>query len=112
MNAYLQGEWEFAERWVALLGVRTTRVEYKSKDLFITPANPDDHVHKVAGCIASTMPGRLGSATDVTLISINTGTYTQSVVHGHGEHVGDRVPLMTNGEDLVLVGSTFARSFK
>jgi iron complex outermembrane receptor protein len=42
LNAYLQGEWSFAERWLAFAGVRTTRVEYKSEDLFITPGNPDD----------------------------------------------------------------------
>jgi len=42
LNFYLQGEWTLAERWVALLGVRTTRTEYDSKDLFITPGNPND----------------------------------------------------------------------
>ena len=42
LNAYIQGEWTLADRWVALLGVRATRVEYESKDLFITPGNPDD----------------------------------------------------------------------
>jgi iron complex outermembrane receptor protein len=42
LNFYLQGEWTLGERWIALLGVRTTRTDYQAKDFFITPGNPDD----------------------------------------------------------------------
>jgi iron complex outermembrane receptor protein len=42
LNGYAQVEWEFAPAWLALLGVRATRVDYESRDYFITPGNPDD----------------------------------------------------------------------
>jgi iron complex outermembrane receptor protein len=42
LNGYAQAEWAFAPEWLALAGVRATRVEFESKDYFITPGNPDD----------------------------------------------------------------------
>jgi iron complex outermembrane recepter protein len=39
---YAQGEWQFAERWAAHAGVRSTRVEFESTDYFIVDTNPDD----------------------------------------------------------------------
>jgi iron complex outermembrane recepter protein len=39
---YAQAEWRFAERWSAHAGLRTSRVEFRSSDYFITAANPDD----------------------------------------------------------------------
>ncbi|HEX6692506.1 MAG TPA: TonB-dependent receptor [Burkholderiales bacterium] len=39
---FAQADWRFAERWSALVGVRATRVEFDSTDLFIVPGNPDD----------------------------------------------------------------------
>jgi iron complex outermembrane recepter protein len=39
---YAQAEWRFAERWSAHGGLRTSRVEFRSKDDFIVPGNPDD----------------------------------------------------------------------
>jgi iron complex outermembrane receptor protein len=39
---YAQAEWQFAERWSAHAGLRTSRVEFKSTDYFIVPGNPDD----------------------------------------------------------------------
>ena len=41
-GAYVQAEWRFAERWIALAGVRANRVEFRSNDDFVTPLNPDD----------------------------------------------------------------------
>ena len=38
---YAQAEWQFAERWSAHAGLRTSRVEFKSTDYFTT-VNPDD----------------------------------------------------------------------
>jgi iron complex outermembrane receptor protein len=39
---YAQGEWRFAERWIALAGLRANRVEFRVKDYFIVGANADD----------------------------------------------------------------------
>jgi iron complex outermembrane receptor protein len=39
---YAQAEWQFAERWSAHAGLRTSRVEFKSTDYFVVPGNPDD----------------------------------------------------------------------
>jgi iron complex outermembrane receptor protein len=39
---YAQAEWQFAKRWSAHAGLRTSRVEFKSTDYFIVPGNPDD----------------------------------------------------------------------
>jgi iron complex outermembrane receptor protein len=41
-DLYAQAEWRFAERWSAHAGVRSSRVEFSSKDFFIRPGNPDD----------------------------------------------------------------------
>lgn len=43
---YAQAEWRFAERWIALTGVRGSRVEFKSDDYFIAPGNGDDSGRK------------------------------------------------------------------
>ena len=39
---YAQGEWDFAEKWIALAGVRTNKVSFDSIDHYIVPGNPDD----------------------------------------------------------------------
>lgn len=39
---YAQGEWQFAERWTAHAGARTSRVRFRSEDFFIAAGNPDD----------------------------------------------------------------------
>ena len=39
--AYAQGEWRFAERWIALAGLRANRVAFRARDYFIA-ANGDD----------------------------------------------------------------------
>ena len=41
-GVYAQGEWRFAERWIATGGVRTNRVTFRTKDYFIVPGNADD----------------------------------------------------------------------
>jgi iron complex outermembrane receptor protein len=41
-GAYAQAQWRFAERWIALAGVRFNRVEFRSSDDYVTPLNPDD----------------------------------------------------------------------
>ena len=39
---YAQAEWEFAPAWRLLAGVRTSRVQFRSEDRYVTAANPDD----------------------------------------------------------------------
>ncbi len=39
---YAQAEWRFAEKWIALAGVRANRVSFGSADYYIVPGNPDD----------------------------------------------------------------------
>jgi iron complex outermembrane receptor protein len=41
-GVYAQGEWRFAERWLAHAGLRATRVAFKSTDYYIVGTNPDD----------------------------------------------------------------------
>jgi iron complex outermembrane recepter protein len=41
-DLYAQVQWNFAERWSLHGGVRTSRVEFRSTDYFITALNPDD----------------------------------------------------------------------
>lgn len=42
IDEYLQGEWQFAERWSATVGLRHSMVNFDSKDHFITATNPND----------------------------------------------------------------------
>jgi len=39
---FAQGEWQFAERWSGVAGLRANRVAFESSDHFIVGANPDD----------------------------------------------------------------------
>ncbi len=41
-GAYAQAEWRPAERWIALAGLRASRIEFRSTDYYIVPGNPDD----------------------------------------------------------------------
>ncbi|MDW8467763.1 MAG: TonB-dependent receptor [Burkholderiales bacterium] len=41
-GAYAQAEWRFAERWIALAGVRASRVAFRLEDFYVAPGNPDD----------------------------------------------------------------------
>ncbi|HEX7328436.1 MAG TPA: TonB-dependent receptor [Casimicrobiaceae bacterium] len=41
-DAYAQAEWEFARRWSATAGVRTSSVRYTSVDHYVTGANGND----------------------------------------------------------------------
>ncbi len=47
--AYAQGEWRFAERWIALAGLRANRVAFRSSDYFIAAGNGDDGGRKSYG---------------------------------------------------------------
>jgi len=41
-GAYAQAEWRFADRWIAVAGVRASDVRFKVSDYFIVPGNADD----------------------------------------------------------------------
>jgi iron complex outermembrane receptor protein len=41
-GAYAQGEWRFAERWIAVAGIRSNRVDFRAADYFTAPGNGDD----------------------------------------------------------------------
>lgn len=41
-GVYAQGEWRFAERWIALAGLRANRVAFRAVDFFIVGINGDD----------------------------------------------------------------------
>jgi iron complex outermembrane receptor protein len=43
---YAQGEWRFAERWIAVAGIRASSVEFKVSDYFIAAGNGDDSGRK------------------------------------------------------------------
>jgi iron complex outermembrane receptor protein len=43
---YAQGEWRFAERWIALAGLRANRVAFRSDDYFIAAGNGNDSGNK------------------------------------------------------------------
>jgi len=45
-GVYAQGEWRFAERWIALAGLRTSRVAFRTADYFIIAGNGDDSGRK------------------------------------------------------------------
>lgn len=42
IDQYLQGEWDFAQRWSLTAGVRHSFVKFDSRDYFITSTNPND----------------------------------------------------------------------
>ena len=48
-GVYAQAEWRFAERWIAVAGVRASDVRFKVSDYFIVPGNGDDSGRKRYG---------------------------------------------------------------
>ncbi len=46
VGAWAQAEWQPAERWIALAGLRASRVDFRSRDHYIVPGNPDDSGRK------------------------------------------------------------------
>lgn len=42
IDEYLQGEWQFTNRWSATAGVRHSMVNFDSRDHFVTSTNPND----------------------------------------------------------------------
>lgn len=42
LNEYVQAEWQPAPRWTLIAGLRHTEVKFKTRDFFLSGANPDD----------------------------------------------------------------------
>jgi len=62
-DQYLQAQWQFAQQWSLLVGVRNSEVKFDSEDHFIRTGNPDDsgnltfrHVNPVAGILFKATP--------------------------------------------------------
>jgi iron complex outermembrane receptor protein len=41
-DAYAELRWAFAPRWSAAAGIRHSRIDFRSRDAYIAPGNPDD----------------------------------------------------------------------
>ena len=41
-DAYVEARWEFMPKWTATVGVRDSRVDFRSRDAYIVAGNPDD----------------------------------------------------------------------
>jgi iron complex outermembrane receptor protein len=41
-DQYLQVDWQLAERWSAISGLRHSRIRFVSRDGYVRPGNPDD----------------------------------------------------------------------
>ena len=41
-DLYAEARWAIATRWSTTIGVRRSRVDFRSRDAYITPGNPDD----------------------------------------------------------------------
>ena len=65
--AYAQGEWRFADHWIALAGVRANRVAFRSADYFVAAGNGDDSGRKSYSAItpAAGILYRLSPATSL-----------------------------------------------
>lgn len=58
--------------------------------------DPDNHIHGTAGCVASQLASRLGSAPDVDLYSANATTYSDSDVTAAGDWIAGQSLDATN----------------
>jgi iron complex outermembrane receptor protein len=41
-DAYAEARWQFARQWIATVGVRHSRVDFRSRDAYLAAGNPDD----------------------------------------------------------------------
>jgi iron complex outermembrane receptor protein len=72
-GVYAQGEWRFAEKWIALAGVRANQVAFKSVDHYVVlPGNPDDSGN-VTYRATTPMAGLLYRVSPVTSLYANVG---------------------------------------
>ena len=71
-GAYAQAEWRFAERWIAVAGLRSSSVEFRVADYFIVPGNGDDSGRKRYSAVTPT-GGLLYRLSTTTSLYANAG---------------------------------------
>jgi len=71
-GVYAQGEWRFADKWIALAGVRASRVAFKSEDHYVVAGNPDDS-GSVTYRATTPAAGLLYRVSPVTSVYANVG---------------------------------------
>ena len=69
---YGQAEWRFAERWIALAGLRTNRVKFRTDDYFVADANGNDSGSKPYGA-TTPVGGILYKLSSATSLYANAG---------------------------------------
>jgi hypothetical protein len=58
--------------------------------------NPDNHIHGTAGCVASQLVSRLGSAPDVVLFSANAASYSDTNITAAADWIASQNIDVTN----------------
>jgi iron complex outermembrane receptor protein len=71
-GAYAQAEWRFADKWIALAGLRASRVAFELEDFFIVAGNPDDSGSRSYSAVTPAL-GLLYSATPSISLYANHG---------------------------------------
>ena len=71
-GAYGQGEWRFADGWIALAGIRANRVSFRTADFFIVGANGDDSGSKSYSAVTP-VGGLLYKYSSTTSLYANAG---------------------------------------
>lgn len=71
-DRYLQADWEFANRWRFDAGLRRSRIAFRSRDAFVTAANPDDS-GRLEYAETTPVAGLLFRATDSASLYANAG---------------------------------------
>lgn len=71
-DQYLQADWRFAPRWRIDLGVRRSSIAFRSRDAFVTAANPDDS-GRLEYAQTTPVAGLLFRASDNVSVYANAG---------------------------------------
>jgi iron complex outermembrane receptor protein len=70
--AYAQGEWRFADKWIAIAGLRANRVAFRTADYFIVAGNGNDSGDKSYSAVTP-VAGLLYRLTPSTSLYANAG---------------------------------------
>jgi len=71
-GAWAQAEWRFADKWIALAGLRANRVAFELEDFFIVAGNPDDSGSRSYSAVTPAL-GLLYRATPAISLYANHG---------------------------------------
>lgn len=72
IDEFAQAWWQFAPRWAVLAGVRHSEVEFRSRDRYIVPPNPDDS-GSVTHSDTTPVAGLMFSPTDELRLYLSAG---------------------------------------